>query len=190
MRFLLWKPGRLTTKSYQNTFSGKYCVTEKSHVFRLEGTSGCPSHTCAPRRASCEVRPSFLGLHPGGPRNPSRGGACHTWAICICLLPAWPHGKVSVHSLNNPPHFPSCLEYLALLHRALEKPICPSTSLYTPSHCHGSDVLLKLFLLQAGQAPLPQDLGQCSQDTLRSWELWGWTHFRLLVFFPCWRALN
>lgn len=136
-----------------------------SLAFRLKGTSRCPSCTSAPSTASCEVRPGCSGLCPDGPRNPSRAGA---WAICLCLLPACPHWERFQHSLN-PPQCPSCLLYLGLPHTALEKPVCPSTSLSTPSrHWGGCHVPLKLSLLQAGQAPLHQTLGQCSQDTLKS----------------------
>lgn len=119
--------------------------------FRLKGTSECPSFTRAPRKVSCEVRPGFLGLCLGGTRSPSRTGACHylgnLYLPAPCLS-SW--GKVPVHSLN-PPHFPSHLVYLVLPHKALEKPVCPSTSLYIPSRHWGvSDVPLNMFLLQAG----------------------------------------
>lgn len=49
-----------------------------------------------------------------------------------------------------------------------------SLPLYIPSrHWGGCYVPLMLSLLQAGQAPLPQALGQCSQDSLKCCEMWG-----------------
>lgn len=131
-----------------------------------------------------------LGLCPDAPWNPSRTGACYTWGTCLCLLPSLPALMGKAFSVQPEPLL---LQFMPGVPcpatHSSEELICLSTS--PPSrHWGGCDVPLKWSLLQAGQVPLSQALGQCSQDTLKPWGLWGWTHFRFLVSFLCWRVLN
>ena len=142
----------------------------------LEGTSGGPSCTPAPSRASCEVRPDCSGLCPARSRNPQGWSLPNLPEQPVPLpapWPACPHGgKVSVPRLN-PSRFSSCLLYLVVLpHMAVKGPAALSPS---PPHRHrgGCKVPPKPPLPQAGQVPLPQPLlmGQCSSPERRRSEL-------------------
>lgn len=164
MSFLLQEAGRLTIKSDQNTFSGKFY--EILYLFRLKGKSGCPSCTHAPRRSSCEVRPgTLLGTLPRCALEPFKDWSLlHLGNLSLpAPFPACPHGE------SFQPD-PLLLQFMPgvpcpATHSSEER-ICLSTS--PPSrHWGGCDVPLKWSLLQAGQVPLSQALGQCSQDTLK-----------------------
>lgn len=142
----------------------------------------------ASRRSSCEVRPEpfedwslpHLGnlslpapcLSSWGNSNPSRNSWIqYTVKTPLTSFHAWCTFPCHTQALNSPsaPLHP-CTPPVGTGVAVMSPWSCPCSRLDQP-HC------LRLW-------------DTAHRHILKSCEMWGWTHFRLLVSFLCWRALS